>query len=191
MSINIGKNNTDPYYRYKRDELIISIEKKNGKQTKLVNIDIIQKQLKVKDDDLLNFIRKKLGVSQNKNIISGEKSVLELEKIIEKYINDYVLCKKCNLPELSENRCNACGYSSNEMKCIEKNLSTKQILRKREKKQIDIECNKSIKILEEFKTNIKCIDTIKQIDELIEKFWNCENQKTLSILEKEKNKLLL
>lgn len=113
VKVNIPKSVTDQFYRYKRDIIIIEYIHKNGVQTKLSNIDVIAKQLKVDIKDITSYFKKKLGVSLIQNIrIQGQIELKVLENNLEKYIEKYILCKNCRLPELNDMDCKACGYSN-------------------------------------------------------------------------------
>ena len=107
--VSIPVDVVDNFYRYKRDLIQVVYENKNGVQTRMVNIDLISRQLKIPRDDIPKAIKRKLGVSINKDTIPGRIEVSQLESVLNVLIEDKVLCKKCRLPELSDDTCNACG----------------------------------------------------------------------------------
>lgn len=109
LTIPSSKSN-DPYYRYKRSQIEIIEEKK---QIKWLNFTEIMEHLKV---DPTHFIKKlKKNLNQNiqfKNDVLLFKTLsIDLESFLEAYIDKYVLCPNCKLPELVNNSCNACGWT--------------------------------------------------------------------------------
>ena len=117
MLVNIG-NLTDPFYRYKRPISIIT--NKSGKTT-IVNLYEIAKALETNPKYILHYIKLNKSVAiTNNNEIKSIISKLDIEKLIDTFINEYILCSKCNLPELiikkesDKNKklyfsCKACG----------------------------------------------------------------------------------
>ena len=128
-TINIRGTDTtidnDTFYRYKMPKIKIIQEKSNVMV--LSNIGDICKALNRDIDDVIKFIKKKINQQltiKNKGkkdekiytITSMDKNLFE-SKIIEyiyAYIQENVLCKKCNNPEtvVNENNtktCKACG----------------------------------------------------------------------------------
>ena len=117
MTTNIGNTN-DPFYRYKRPISIIENRKNN---TIIKNIDNIAKSLHTETKYILYYIQlAKSVVITPKGEIKAILNKNEIEELINKYIDVYILCKKCKYPELvikkhNNNKlyysCNACGYS--------------------------------------------------------------------------------
>lgn len=116
MTTNIG-NLDDPFYRYKRP--MAQIDNKNGK-TVITNIDIIAKSLHTKSSYMLYYIQLEKSTSITKGEIKMNLSKQEIEKLLNDFINKYILCNICNYPELiiqqSPNKqlyfsCNACGHT--------------------------------------------------------------------------------
>ena len=97
----------DCYNRYKMTQLLI--EYINGR-TNLVNLDTVANDIKVTPKHLLSYLSKKLGVSIQNNRISGKHSTEVLSILLIKYIQRYVLCANCRLPELVNKTCNVCGH---------------------------------------------------------------------------------
>lgn len=101
----------DPTYRYKRDEVIIE---KSGQFFNLKNIVPIAKDLNIKIEDLIKYLQKKLNQSiildkttntyKIKNV-----SINDVEKVLEQYIVENMVCNKCQLPEVKDKICSACG----------------------------------------------------------------------------------
>tara|TARA_B100001093_G_scaffold518949_1_gene605719 strand:+ start:956 stop:1513 length:558 start_codon:yes stop_codon:yes gene_type:complete len=118
------KDIVDPNYRYKRDVEVLKYEGKgNGKKTRFINIDEISKQLHRTSDELTRFLGIDLSTStkytDNVAIINGHIRQHDMEKSLRKYIEIFVLCKQCGLPEIPrykidgkkiKTKCLSCGY---------------------------------------------------------------------------------
>lgn len=113
----------DEFYRYTMDNTICSRYGKNNKLY-LSNIVKISEQIKINVDILVKYISIELcttnGFDKNKNeywINSSDANSSIIEKTIFKFINEFILCKKCNNPETyikSKNnklrqKCLSCG----------------------------------------------------------------------------------
>jgi len=132
----------DPFYRYKIPKLIIKIE---GSRTQILNLPEISKSLNrdpirklnysmVIIDWRLNFLviskyfsyklctQVRFDSKKNCYTINGNSnSSANLEELLAKFINTFVVCSECNNPEtlLSSKKkafiemiCNACGRRS-------------------------------------------------------------------------------
>lgn len=100
--INIrGKNEIDdPFYRYKRDRVITQ---KLRNKVEIANLTKISKDIE-RDPDILisylklkfnsNFIDKNNKITTTKNLENSQ-----IESVINDFIQEYVLCEKCLLPE--------------------------------------------------------------------------------------------
>ena len=128
MSTNIG-NTDDPFYRYKRPMSIIEI--KSGK-TKIINLPAIAQALYTKESYLLYFIQlEKSTFVTSKGEIKMVIPKNEIELLINKFIQNYILCNVCKYPELVIKKhnnklyfsCNACG----NVRTIDENKFTKII----------------------------------------------------------------
>lgn len=111
----------DPFYRYQMDKFILVKEK-----NKLVinNFDKVCQDIKRSPKLLIDYYKKKFGIS----IVYKDTKVFlpsnfDQEKIISglrEFIDIYVLCEKCQLPEtnidLQNNKiilsCDCCGFIS-------------------------------------------------------------------------------
>lgn len=101
--ININGDTTDSFYRYKFYELV-SITKKGG-LTHLMNINKIAQQLhrsteKNPGEFLLTYMGKSLGVgtiirTNGEMLLRGKIKNFELQKIIFKFVKDFVFCPTC------------------------------------------------------------------------------------------------
>lgn len=111
----------DPCYRYMMPQLETQLFGKNqSRRTVLVNLNDIGAALQRDTDEIVKYIACRLGVSSTSCSIKGEHSVKELQELVQDYIEQYVLCPTCGLPETSykvkrstvQARCAACGHKS-------------------------------------------------------------------------------
>lgn len=125
MSLNInGKN--DASYRYKMPAIESQkIGNGNGCHTMLTNLDVVSSSISCPLKILLKYISLTFGTNCNekKVTINGHHSTSDIQKAIYAYINSYLLCSSCSVPELIPNvegkkkrktlhfRCSACGHS--------------------------------------------------------------------------------
>jgi len=132
LNIN-GKN--DSSYRYKMNPIKSSINGKgNGIFTILHNLNDISASLNHPDNLLLKFLSYYFGsiANEEKFSITGSYSELQLQEALQIYINRFVLCPFCSIPEttpvlrketkkniLLDLKCYACGKTS-EIKCNNK-----------------------------------------------------------------------
>nr|QFG74324.1 MAG: hypothetical protein [Megaviridae environmental sample] len=140
MEININPNIDDNFYRYKMPDLII---KNDTKLTKIVNLNDIATVLNIPSTILLKYFSVVLGTNSNhkKLTINGKYDKKHLLNTLYKFIESYIICKKCTIPELNftyNNKdinitCSACGQNY-------KMESTNNI---------------DLKIIDQFKTHIK------------------------------------
>jgi translation initiation factor 5 len=116
-----GFSEEDESYRYKMPDLII---KNETNKTVLVNLKEICVALVIPQEMLLHF----LGVEccaitkidkMNRYMINGLHNKERLNEIIKKFINIFLLCPKCNIPEITLRKkgqiimknCSACGLN--------------------------------------------------------------------------------
>jgi len=119
MSTNIN-GSSDEFFRYKMPKMLIKYEA-NGKKTIIRNIDDIAKSLKIPVDWVVHFFGIELACQAKydeqfkKCVINGNHN--NLQDILIKFINKFILCSKCGLPELIYSKkiisCNACGNKMN------------------------------------------------------------------------------
>ena len=126
----INVNGTDDiFYRYKMEKVSVTHRGNgNGLVTIINNLDSISKKINTPSEILYKFISNDLGTNYNekKKSITGQHSQAKIQDIIYGYINNYVICKKCGIPELNYKinkseitaTCSACG---NLYKLIESN----------------------------------------------------------------------
>lgn len=128
--LNIGGDQNDESYRYKMPVLVTKTEGRgNGIKTALVNINDVAKALHVPAMYPTKYFGFELGTQANynpdeeKGIINGKHEVNELQRILDKFIESFVLCPGCRLPEINMRvrsksdiiriECAACGHKSN------------------------------------------------------------------------------
>jgi ribosomal protein L32 len=190
---NIGGNNTDTFWRYKRDILIIKYENTKGTRTKLVNIDKIANQLHLSKKILLKELQKCLGIPIHNDYVQSQIELKILENHINTIIQKYVICKKCQLPELKNNICLACGNNNGKSVTKSKTKSKKinidnkiKILTNSKEldnnKIIDQKSSELLKILYEKRDN-GYDQTI--INNLIDKLWNITTEEQIKNFEEE------
>ena len=123
--ININLSD-DPFYRYKMEK--VNITNKgcgNGLLTVINNLDNISKSINTPPEILSKYIATSVGSNYNekKKTINGCHTQDKIQEAIYNYINDFVICNNCNIPELNftlssnilESKCSACG-SINKIK---------------------------------------------------------------------------
>lgn len=107
--VNIPSYIEDINYRYKMPKIQFKIEGKgNGIKTNIMNMADIAKALRVNTDYPLKYMGIELGsqiqYKENGNevttIINGQFQETDLVKTLDKFIEKYVLCPKCHLPEM-------------------------------------------------------------------------------------------
>jgi translation initiation factor 5 len=155
--LNIGKNNSDPFYRYK---MPVIISQKTSFQVLVNNIDEVAKSLERSPESIAAYFKTSLKttVQYKKNALSinGSYDNKKLQQTLEKYISEFVLCK-CGLPELNlsystkkdkvKYSCRACGntdyYKDSDNKSILKVFKKEYTKPGKEKKiiknELDIE----------------------------------------------------
>lgn len=127
MSVNVNRNLSDQFYRYKMPKIIAKVEGKgNGIKTVIVNMVEVAKALNRPPMYPTKFFGCVLGAQTNfdKNeryIVNGSHDSNKLQDILDSFIQKYVLCPGCQNPEtdlhvsakrgLISTSCKACGYS--------------------------------------------------------------------------------
>ncbi len=120
-SLNSESFQDDEFFRYKRPEIIINYEGHNQHtKTLIININEISISLNRIPIEIIKFFSYELGTSIKNYSIKGRFSKEQLNTLLEKYINKYIICKKCLLPstyyKFKKNSikliCTACGNKS-------------------------------------------------------------------------------
>lgn len=112
----------DPSYRYKMPKIFGKVEGRgNGIKTVLVNVADIGLSLNREAPEITKFFGCELGsqttFAEDRAIVNGSHRDSDLQVHLFKYIELFVLCKKCRLPEthykikdgLISQKCLACG----------------------------------------------------------------------------------
>ncbi|EPE03528.1 eukaryotic translation initiation factor 5 [Ophiostoma piceae UAMH 11346] len=122
--INVRRDVTDVFYRYKMERLQTKIEGKgNGIKTVIPNLSNVAQQLARPGAYLIKYFGFELGAQTNIDppddrwIINGAHESAKLQDYLDGFISKFVLCKKCKNPEtvvqIKEGRiwldCKACG----------------------------------------------------------------------------------
>ncbi|KAI0224874.1 eukaryotic translation initiation factor 5 [Massospora cicadina] len=127
-TVNIVRDNNDPFYRYKMPKLIAKVEGKgNGIKTVIPNMGEIAKSLSRPASYPTKFFGCELGAqvkSEAKNeryIVNGSHDAEKLQTLLDSFIEKFVLCKECRNPEtdlfIQKDQtiirdCKACGKRS-------------------------------------------------------------------------------
>ncbi|EEH49279.1 translation initiation factor eIF5 [Paracoccidioides brasiliensis Pb18] len=126
-TVNIRRDNPDPFYRYKMERLQAKIEGKgNGIKTVVVNLNNVAQSLGRPPAYLIKYFGFELGAQANAKptddrwIINGAHDAHKLQDYLDGFITKFVLCKKCKNPEtevvVKDTRiildCKACGERS-------------------------------------------------------------------------------
>ncbi|KAI1915698.1 eukaryotic translation initiation factor 5 [Ophidiomyces ophidiicola] len=165
-TVNIRRDVSDPFYRYKMERLQAKIEGKgNGIKTVVVNLNSVAQALGRPPAYLIKYFGFELGAQANPKptddrwIINGAHDASKLQDYLDGFISKFVLCKKCKNPEtnvvIKEPRilldCKACGERSevdarlklsgfvlkNQPKKGKKDKSTKKTRRERNKEKVE------------------------------------------------------
>ena len=123
-SLNIRRDISDPFYRYKMERLLSKIEGKgNGIKTVIVNLSNVADQLARPPSYVIKYFGFELGAQTNIDpkddrwIINGAHEASKLQDYLDGFITKFVLCKDCKNPETVVNvkdgeillDCKACG----------------------------------------------------------------------------------
>jgi translation initiation factor 5 len=125
--VNVRRDVSDPFYRYKMERLQTKIEGKgNGIKTVVVNLSSVAQSLARPGSYLIKYFGFELGAQTNIDppddrwIINGAHEANKLQELLDGFISKFVLCKKCKNPEtdvhIKDGRitldCKACGQRS-------------------------------------------------------------------------------
>ena len=103
--LNIPSTVNDPHYRYKMPKIQANVQGSgNGMKTNWTNLPDVSNALKVPVEYPLKFIGRELGsnteLRANSYLINGNIDLKKMQELLDKFINKYVLCPKCHLPEI-------------------------------------------------------------------------------------------
>jgi translation initiation factor 5 len=104
--INVNRENSDPYYRYKMPRLVAKIEGKgNGIKTVVVNMVEIAKSLGRPASYPCKYFGCELGAQtqmdakNERYIVNGAHDGDRLQDLLDGFIKKFVLCPDCENPE--------------------------------------------------------------------------------------------
>eukprot|EP00918_Siedleckia_nematoides_P099621 GHVU01217839.1.p1 GENE.GHVU01217839.1~~GHVU01217839.1.p1 ORF type:complete len:435 (+),score=99.70 GHVU01217839.1:328-1632(+) len=129
-NLNINRQVTDQFYRYKMPRIIAKVEGKgNGIKTVIVNMTEIAKSLSRPPTYPTKYFGCELGAQtqfDGKNeryIVNGAHDASKLQDLLDGFIKRFVLCPECDNPETNLaikerkgmilQRCIACGHQAN------------------------------------------------------------------------------
>jgi len=101
----------------------------NEVKTNITNLPDVARFLKVPKRFILKFFCVELGTyAEGKTIIKGQHTLPDLERLLYKFIEKYVCCKKCKLSEITrdviKNKlvsfCHSCGTTDDKMDDVHK-----------------------------------------------------------------------
>lgn len=128
MALNVNRNVSDAFYRYKMPRLMAKVEGKgNGIKTVIVNMTEIAKALGRPPTYPTKFFGCELGaqtqfdIKNDRFIVNGAHEAGKLQQMLDIFIKKFVLCPGCDNPEtvltvyakkqtISQS-CKACGYN--------------------------------------------------------------------------------
>ncbi|KAJ8922639.1 hypothetical protein NQ315_007671 [Exocentrus adspersus] len=127
MSVNVNRNVSDVFYRYKMPRLMAKVEGKgNGIKTVIVNMAEVAKALGRPPTYPTKYFGCELGAQTQfdfKNerfIVNGSHDASKLQDLLDGFIRKFVLCPECDNPETDlivslkrgtiSQGCKACGY---------------------------------------------------------------------------------
>lgn len=123
-TVNVRRDVSDPFYRYKMERLQAKIEGKgNGIKTVIVNLNSVAQSLGRPPAYVIKYFGFELGAQANAKpaddrwIINGAHDASKLQGYLDGFITKFVLCKKCKNPETDVSikgddiylDCKACG----------------------------------------------------------------------------------
>lgn len=104
--VNVRRDVSDAFYRYKMERLQTKIEGKgNGIKTVVVNLPSVAQSLARPGAHVIKYFGFELGAQTNMDpkddrwIINGAHDAAKLQDHLDGFINKFVLCKKCKNPE--------------------------------------------------------------------------------------------
>lgn len=106
MSINICRDNNDPFYRYKMPPLQAKVEGRgNGIKTAVLNVADVARALNRPSPYLVKYFGFELGaqtsisVEKDRYLVNGSHEPAKLQDVLDGFINKFVLCGSCKNPE--------------------------------------------------------------------------------------------
>lgn len=126
-SVNVNRNVSDQFYRYKMPRLVAKVEGKgNGIKTVIVNMVEIAKSLNRPPTYPTKYFGCELGAQtqfdfkNDRFIVNGSHDAPKLQDLLDGFIKKFVLCPECDNPETNlfphqrkqtiTQQCIACGF---------------------------------------------------------------------------------
>ncbi|GCE96999.1 eukaryotic translation initiation factor 5 [Zygosaccharomyces mellis] len=125
MSINICRDNHDPFYRYKMPPIQAKVEGRgNGIKTAVLNVSDIARALNRSVTYIVKYFGFELGaqtsimIDADRYLVNGVHEPAKLQDVLDGFINKFVLCGSCKNPETEiaitkdndlARDCKACG----------------------------------------------------------------------------------
>eukprot|EP01135_Chromosphaera_perkinsii_P007204 Nk52_evm12s745 gene=Nk52_evmTU12s745 len=126
MSVNVNRNVTDQFYRYKMPKIVAKVEGKgNGIKTVIVNMSDVAKALARPAEYTCKYFGCELGAQtqmdakNDRYIVNGVHDANKLQNLLDGFISRFVLCNQCDNPETDllidkqqciHQNCIACGH---------------------------------------------------------------------------------
>lgn len=106
MSINICRDNHDPFYRYKMPPIQAKVEGRgNGIKTAVVNASDVARALNRSTPYIIKYFGFELGaqtsisMEKDRYLVNGVHEPSKLQDVLDGFINKFVLCGSCKNPE--------------------------------------------------------------------------------------------
>ncbi len=124
-TINIRRDNSDPFYRYKMPPIQSKVEGRgNGIKTAVVNCSDVARALSRPPSYIIKYFGAELGAqtsitdATDRYLVNGQHDSGKLQDLLDGFINRFVLCGSCKNPEtdiingkddILTRDCKACG----------------------------------------------------------------------------------
>ncbi|CAR29805.1 ZYRO0G17380p [Zygosaccharomyces rouxii] len=106
MSINICRDNHDPFYRYKMPPIQAKVEGRgNGIKTAVLNVSDIARALNRPTTYIVKYFGFELGaqtsimIDADRYLVNGVHEPAKLQDVLDGFISKFVLCGSCKNPE--------------------------------------------------------------------------------------------
>ncbi|CAG0914412.1 unnamed protein product [Notodromas monacha] len=129
-TLNVNRNVTDAFYRYKMPRILAKVEGKgNGIKTVIINMADVAKALSRPPTYTTKYFGCELGAltrmdtKNDRFIVNGAHDAIRLQTLLDGFIKKFVLCEECDNPEtvlrvlpkkgMITSTCKACGFIGN------------------------------------------------------------------------------
>ena len=124
MNITNNENMEDEFFRYKRPDIVLNYEG-HGKNTKTIILNLLDlaNSLSRPSTEIMKYFSYEFGTQTKQNTLKGMFSKTDMNNILHKYIQEYIVCSLCSLPSTSYKIkkskikiiCSACGNESSKL----------------------------------------------------------------------------